>query len=509
VKKIVRDQLRQRQRRLHRRLSRRTTREAARGRVRMEMSGRARGTGSAGLHLANQLTKTIGLREEINDHVELLQAHRPYTEADHVLAMAFNVMAGGDCIEDLEHRRCDEALLDLLGVERLPDPTTAGDFCRRFGGRPAIDGLHRAINEARLTVWGRQPDEFFEHAIIDADGSIAETTGSCKEGMDLTFKKTWGYQALQITLANTQEVLFQDLRPGSRPASEGAADRLDEAVHLLRRGGFRSVTMRGDTEFSQSRYLDEWHENEDIDTRFIFGCRAIEKLQNAAGALPEASWRLLERKPRRAAASKPRARPANVKSEIVAERELYNLCLAEERVAEFEYRPSACKRPYRMIALRKIVNHERGQNLLFAQTRYLFYITNRRDLTAEQVVELANQRCEQERTICQLKDSGVGALSMPLGDLHANWAYMVIATLAWNLSRWIALVLPVTGRWRRKHEEQKERVLRMRFRTFCQAFMSVTAHVVQTSRQIVVRITDWNSHRDLFFRALDALTSPT
>jgi hypothetical protein len=471
----------------------------------VEVSDRVRGTSVGGVRLAHELANRVDLARHIDAHVRVLQLHLPYHESDHVLAMALNLLAGGTCIEDLEHRRNDEALLDMMGAARIPDPTTAGDFCRRFDSKEAIDRLQHAINESRLRVWQRQPSSFFDHAFVDADGTIAETTGSCKEGMDLSFKGTWGYQALHITLANTEEVLFQDLRPGSRPSHEGAADRLDEAVALLRRAGFRRMTLRGDTDFSQTRHLDRWHTG---GVQFVFGYLAASNLRAKAAALPESAWKVFVRKERYTVRTQPRTRPRNVKEDIVMERELYNLHLCSEEVAEFDYQPSACERAYRMVVLRKLITHERGQKVLFPETRYLFYITNLQDVPAAAIVEMANQRCNQERTIGELK-SGVNALGMPLGDLHSNWAYTVIATLAWNLSRWVGLALPESGRWAKKHAEEKNRVTKMRFRTFVQALMTMPAHVLRTARQLVVRLLDWNPYRRVFFRALEAVRAIT
>lgn len=501
----VRDQLLRRQRRVSRRLSQRMASTDApilsNGRARFEVADRICGTSAGGVRLAQELVNAIRLPQEINARVNVLKLHLPYHESDHVLAMAFNLLAGGACIEDLEHRRNDEAFLDMLGAQRIPDPTTAGDFCRRFETLVSINRLQDAINESRIRVWQRQPDSFFDHAYVDADGTIAETTGSCKEGMDLSFKKTWGYQTLVVSLANTEEVLFQELRPGSRPSHEGAADRLDQSVDLLRRAGFRAITLRGDTDFSQTQHLDRWH---DDGVAFVFGFQAASNLREKADSLPESAWSTLERKPRHEVKTTPRARPRDVKEDIVMERELYNLHLVKEDIAEFDYRPGACKRAYRMVVLRKLITHERGQKLLYPEIRYLFYITNKVDVPVADVVAMANQRCNQERTIGELK-SGVNALRMPLGDLTSNWAYTVIATLAWNLSRWIGLVLPAAGRWARKHTDEKRRVTKMRFRTFVQAMMAMPAHILRTGRQLVVRLLDWNPCRPVFFRALDAV----
>jgi len=482
----VRDQVTRRQRRIARRLAQSGTSNdvpvLGTRAADFEASSRICATSAGGVRLVHELVQALRLPQEIDERVGLLKLHRPYHESDHVLSMAYNLLAGGTCIEDLEQRRSDEAFLDMLGVDRIPDPTTAGDFCRRFGTKLAIDALQTAINESRLRVWRRQPASFFEQAIVDADGTIAETTGECKEGMDMSFKGQWGYQHLVVSLANTQEVLFQDLRPGSRPSQEGAADRLDQSVGLLRRAGFRSILLRGDTAFSQTKFLDRW----DADcTEFAFGMQAAEILVETADSLPESAWTLFERKQKYEVRTTTRKRPRNVKEDIVLEREYYNQHLCREDVAEFDYQPGACKVPYRMVVLRKVISHERGQKLLRAETRYLFYITNTA-LPAERVVETANQRCAQERTIGELK-SGVNALRMPLGDLHSNWAYSVIATLAWNLSRWIGLVLPIHGRWRDKHADEKRQVMAMRFRTFVQRMMLIPAQILKTGRRLKVR----------------------
>ena len=471
-----------------------------RGRAKFEVASRTSATSVGGVRLAHDVAQAVGLPREIDERVEVLKRHVPYHESDHVLSMTYNLLAGGTCIEDLELRRSDESFLDMLGADRIPDPTTAGDFCRRFKTTKSIDCLQTAINESRLHVWQRQPRDFFQHALVDADGTIAETTGDCKEGMDISFKKTWGYQVLVVSLANTEEVLFQDLRPASRPSHEGAADRLDESVVLLRRAGFRSITLRGDTDFSQTKHLDGWNRD---GVEFVFGFQAAPILCKKAAALPDSAWSPLERKARYEIKTEPRARPENVRQRVVMERELYNLHLVKEDVAEFDYRPGACKETYRMVVLRKLITHERGQKILFPETRYFFYITNKSDATADGVVEFANKRCNQERTIGELK-SGVNALRMPLDTLHANWAYTVIATLAWNLSRWVGLMLPVSGRWATKHANEKCQVTKMRFRTFLNAMMIVPAQVVRTGRRLVLRLLNWNPWRHVFFRVLDA-----
>ena len=163
--------------------------------------------------------------------------HLPYHESDHVLNLAYNALCDGTCLEDLELRRQDEAYLDALGAQRIPDPTTAGDFCRRFD-EAAIEALQAAINETRVRVWRGSRRAFFAEAMIDADGTLAETTGECKEGMDIAYSGVWGYHPLVVSLANTEEVLRLVNRSGNRPSPEGAAAQFDQRIALCRTPAF-------------------------------------------------------------------------------------------------------------------------------------------------------------------------------------------------------------------------------------------------------------------------------
>lgn len=445
------------------------------------------------------VAQALGLDKELDKRVHLLKIHAPYHESDHVLNIAFNTLAGGENLEHLELLRNDENYLDMLGARRIPDPTTAGDFCRRFDSPGQVHALQRAINEARLRVWSLQPDTFFEHALIDVDGSIVEAS-DCTEGADFSHKKVFGFQSLAITLSNTQEVLFLENRPGSRPSHEGAAALLDRAVALVTRAGFRRTTFRGDTDFSQTAYLDGWDQR---GTEFVFGYASYENLEERADSLPDSAWSLLERKGYEIKTA-PRLRPENVRDRVVKQREYKNIRLEEEHYAEFDYQPTKCGKPYRMVVVRKLLAVERGEHLLFPEVRYFFYITNKRTVSAREIVRLANTRCDQER-LFGVQKSEVNSFRCPLDNLLSNWAYMVCTTLAWNLSRWFALILPNGGRWKEKHDAEKHEVMRMNFTTFVNAFMRIPAQVVRGARRIKLRLLSWNRWQSVFFRALDSV----
>ena len=468
--------------------------------IRVELADKVRAIGVGGIGLVHQLAQQVGLVEAIDRRVHLLKNHRPYHESDHVLNLAYNALCDGIRLEDIELRRNDEVFLDALGTERIPDPTTAGDFCRRFE-ETDIRLLMEAIDEARLNVWARQPQALFDRATIDLDGVLVVTTGACKQGMDISYKGTWGYQVLIVSLAETGEVLRLVNRPGNRPSQEGAAAEADAAIALCQRAGFRTVVLRGDTAFSQSQKLDAWDAE---GVTFYFGYKAMANLEAIADGLPKTAWNKVLRAPRYEVHTEARQRPANVKEQIVRRRQFEVLRLEKEDYAEFEYQPLECERPYRMVVLRKKISHEKGQARLFDEIRYFFYITNDWATSAEEVIFEANDRCNQENLLAQLS-GGVRALSAPVDNLLSNWAYMVMTALAWNLKAWWALSLPEQPRWRQRHQAEKQRVLRMEFRTFLNAFIKIPCQIVRTGRQLVYRVLHYNEHLPVFFRLCAAL----
>ena len=470
-----------------------------------ELAGRTVATAYGGIGLVHQLVQELKLPQAINSRLHLFRQYRPYHESDHVLSLAYNALCEGQTLDDLEVRRQDEAFLDLLGAERIPDPTTAGDFCRRF--RPeSLEALQAAFDDARRRIWAQQPSGFFDEARIEADGTMVETGAECKQGINMNYKGQWGYHPLVLTLANTGEVLRLVNRSGNRPSHEGAAEQFDQCITLCRDAGFRRIVLRGDTDFSQTEHLDRWHEPGDV--RFLFGYDSTKPLQEMAEDLPETSWKRLRRPPKYAVETRSRQKPEPVRQGIVEDRGFKDIQTVEEWVTDMPYRPLACRHAYRMVILRKTLEvSEPRQGKLFEQYRYFFWITNDQKPSPVQIVFSANDRCQQENVIAQLKS--LRALHSPVDNLTSNGAYMLMTALAWNLKAWLALRLPEkSGRWLKDHQAQKQTLLRQEFRTFLKFWMRIPCQVLSTGRRLVLRILAWNEWQPVFFRLAESFAYP-
>lgn len=427
-----------------------------------------------GLGALHQLVVKLGLPGEIDSRLSLLKVHLPYFESDHVLNLAYNVAAGGTRLEDIERLRHDVGLMNALSAPLIPDPTTAGDFCRRFCEQD-VAALMDAINAARVKVWDTPAARKMlgPIAYLDVDGTDAPTGALKKEGVDISYKGVWGYAPLVVALANTKEILFLAGRRGNAPSHQGCAPWINQAIDLVSPYAPR-VCLRGDTDYYLTGHFDAWAAKVD----FVFGVDANKAMIRHAEAIED--WEPLTRKPsRRPKTGRRREKRKNHRQQVVRDRGYVNLRLDGEDVAEFSYRPGKCHRDYRVIALRKNITKSKGELALINEYRYFFYITTRQDLTPAQVVACANERCDSENVNEQLKN-GVNALRVPMYELVSNWAYMVTAALALNLKSWFAMSMR-TDADRRKH-------IGMEYRRFLAELIAIPARVIRHARTVEVRL---------------------
>ena len=428
-----------------------------------------------GIGMIVQLVEHLDLPALINEKLQLLKRHLPYHESDHVLNMAYNIVVGGRCLEDLGQRRNDLGYLQALGARRIPDPTTAGDFLRRFSEQD-VEDLMEVNAEISRRVWLAQPKSKRKLALIDVDGSIVETLGECKEGAAFAYNGKYGFCPLVVSLANSHEVLYTVNRSANRPSHDGAAPWLDKSAAWARSCGFKRVRLRGDTDFALTVNFDRWTEEK---IEFIFGIDAHSKFVKLAEALGDAAWKPLKR-PRRVRGKK-RKKAHNFKAETVKERGYKTLRQKGEMIAEMPYRPVKSERDYRMIVLRKEIEVSQGEQMLLDKVRYFFYVTNIpcSRMSAARVIFESNARCHQENLIEQLKN-GVRATQMPTSEMTANWAYMVTGAMAWNLKAWLGLILP--------EQLGASVLLRMEYRRFVEEVITHGAQIVRKARRLEYRL---------------------
>jgi hypothetical protein len=463
-------------------------------RVRLEKERRADLTTYGGLALAHQLVKAVGLDQAIDGHVEVLKIHRPYHESDHVLAHAYNLFLGGTCIQDLEGLQRSEAVHKVLGAGSFPDPTTAGDFLRRFSSKELKD-LQSGIDESRLRVWRSLPARQRKKATLDIDSSLKEVYGECKEGADFSYRKTWSYHPLLVTLAESNECLRVVNRPGNVASAADAPEVLGEALELAR-GVFGKRYVRADTAFCNREMIAICEEK---GARFALAKEANAKVVALAESLSRRAWKPFEAHPerhkkRRAKARKKRKRQLRRRRRRARARRYQEVRREREWVAEALYQPHGCQKSYRLVIRRQKLRIRDRQGELFTDYRYRFVLTDipKSEKDAAAVTRFYYQRCDQENAIEQAKN-GLHGFRMPTGTLLANGAFLLAAQVAWCLKSWLSLVaLPAE-------------TLRWEWKRFRHAFVYVAARVVTLARDVVVRVHDSHRWCDVMLRAHERL----
>lgn len=458
-----------------------------------EVDERSEVTPYGGLTLFSDFVRRFRVAQTIDANLSVLKLHLPYFESDHVLAQAANLYVGGTCIEDMANLQNSEAAVRLLGACRLPDPTTAGDFLRRFDdrvNRGSLEGLRSAVDELQGAVWkelsprrGRRRVKR-DVAVIDLDGHTKVVYGAKKEGADFSYKGQWSYHPLLVSLAGTGECLAVKNRSGNLRSSDGAAEVLDGVLTRVDEY-YEEKRVRGDSDFDRHdmRRVCEAH-----GAVFFFVGREFQNRPGIAASIPESQWRPFRTRVHRQRAERkkqddyrPRRKKRNQRRRRARQRGYKEKTLVKQWVAEVPYTQPGCDKTYRLVIRRRLIEHRKGQQHLFDEYEYRYVSTNApSSWTARDVVDATYERCDQENVIEQM-GSGLAAWRMPVAEFAGNCAWLEVARLAWNIGKWIAqLTMPAE-------------VVRWEWKRFRQAYVYLAAQVIKRGRQIWIRLSD--SHR--------------
>jgi hypothetical protein len=470
----------------------------------VETQDRATVTRYGGLALVEQFLRRFDVAALIDERVEVLKIHLPYHESDHVLAQALSLYAGGTCLEDMMHLQHDEAVLRMFGACRLPDPTTAGDFLRRFDARVhpgALAELRRVNDELQQRVWNalsrhQRRRRKREWCVLDIDSHVKELYGVKKQGADFSHDGRWSYHPALVSMAGTGECLALRNRPGNANSNAGAEDIVD-AVLANVAPHFERVLLRGDSAFDSQglREVIEHHEG-----YFAFVGRAQKGRPEQAAALPSSAFRPFHTRAarqRQAVRSTPgyerRRKKRNQRRERTRERGWRDKRLVKQWLAETTFAPPNQPNTYRLIVRRQLIENHQGQQHLFDEHRDRYVVTNLpATVSAEEVIDMTYERCDQENLIEQMS-SGLPAWRMPVAEFDGNCAWLEIARLAWNMAKWIAqLVLP-------------QEVVRWEWKRFRLHYVLVPAQLISRARQLWVRLMGPRSTIDPVLLALERL----
>lgn len=453
----------------------------------LESDPRGEMTHYGGLVLAQQFVRRFRVAQRVDESLVLFKRHAPYHESDHVLALAYTLYGDGTCLEDQSALQGSEAIRRLVGACRIPDPTTAGDFLRRFRTVQDVEQLSEVIDEVQEAVWSKLPRRVRrrrkkeEFALVDLDGHVKPLYGVQKEGADFSYDRRWSYQPLVVSLGGSGECLKVVNQPGNYRSSEAAAKALKEVLLLVRRH-FANALVRGDTDFDRS---DVYNEAIEGGAYFAIGGRLYPNRAALAEAISEESWKPFVPRADRQARSGPsrHVRTANWRRKKAEDRRFRTLRTVKQWVSEIAYQPAGISSACRMIVRRILIEESDGQGALFEHFRYRLVLTNLpRSYSPRQVIDLSYQRCDQENVIEQF-GHGIAGWRMPVAEFMGNSAWLQIARLAWNLGKWIAqIALP-------------SEVVRWEWKRFRRHFVYIAAKVLKEGRSLVVRLA--GSHRFL------------
>lgn len=405
-------------------------------------------TSHAGTVLLHDFAQRVGVEEVLDDELHVKTRARGYEESEAVGGLIYNLILGGTHLSDLDVLRGDPGTQELLGAEAIVAPTTAGEFLRKFD----IGDVHD-LQRVHLRLQERvRPHQQAKTCTIDLDSSIYEQASPHKEGSTKAYNGEVGYHPLLAFWAEEGELLFSHLRRGSAHTARNVLWFLRQTRKRV--PALVEKKLRADSGF-YSKGVVEWCEAEEF--TFTLTADQTEPLLAAITALPERCWQILP-----------------------------EYTLAE--VAELRYQPTGWAHPYRYVIKREVAETKTGE--LYWQ--YHATVTNVEDLCARALVVWHLQHAAMENAIKEHK-SGFGLEKLPTQKFHANWAYLLIGQLAFNLIAWFKrLVLPVSYH-------------RTTIKTIRHHLLNLAGKIVHTARRCFLMISNQYRYQAVWQFAIDRL----
>jgi hypothetical protein len=388
-----------------------------------------------GLSLFYAMAETLKIPKSLDNHVQVKQRDSGYCESEHILALAANAFVGGDFLDDLEALREDAAIKLALGRKEIPDPTTAGDFCRRFKLGHILQ-INKAFAEIEHRVYKQRKG--ISQLTIDVDAKVHEVYGKKKQGAAKAYNGVYSLQPMYAFADETDELVHVEMRSGNTHPGAKALSYLRRLAKKIPYS-VKKIYLRSDSAF-YNREVVEFCEEKGWE--FSITAEKTAALLRVINALGPDAWH------------------HDSEDEIA--------------YGEFTYNPVKWKKECRYLVRREREKEKQGQKALFEKYSYYVVVTNKKgEVKALMKAHAGRGRCEKR--IGQFSNEFLSHL--PLKEFMANWVYLLCAQLAYNLSLWIRdLVLPKS--YRKKHIKRIRRTIGL-----------IASKVVSGGRQISLRIS--------------------
>ena len=440
---------------------------------------------AAGLVPMLRLARSAGLDELARERLSV-PTDKGANAGAKVMALVAGMLAGADSIDDMN-------LLRHGGMGRLFDrtyaPSTLGSFLRefRFGHVRQLDAVASRVF-ANLAVDApllRAGDG--ERVMVDLDDTIIEVHGYQKQGAGFGYSGVRGLNALLATASTTSSapvILAQRLRQGKTGSPKGAARIVGDALATLRRTsaatGARPL-LRADSAF---------YGHATVGTAIKAGAdvsvtvRMDPAVKAAIATIPDDAWEMIEY-------------TDAIRDETTGQ------LISKAEVAEVPFTAFRSRKKAEQVAGRLVVRRipdlnprQVEQPTLFDVYRHHAFFTT----TAKEVMDtVAADKTHRRHAIIEQvhADLKAGPLAhLPSGVFTANSAWLVIAVIAFNLTRAAGLVADRAGRLARATTATIRRTL-----------IHVPARLARSARRITLHLPEawpWQTAFDRLFTATHA-----